>query len=92
MAAAVAADDVAESFGDDGPLEVEAVEEPSRVAGVAASETSYVGTEPWVVLVRNVEPERRYYVVVAPDGEIVGHIETSLLEWEMMFLRPTGDA
>jgi hypothetical protein len=36
MAAAVAADDVAEFFGDDGPLEVEAVEEPSSIAGVAA--------------------------------------------------------
>jgi hypothetical protein len=90
MAAAVAADDVANSFGDLGPLEVEAVEEPSGIMGVPVSETSYVGTEPWVVLLRNAEAERRYYVVVAPDGEIMGRIETPLLEWETMFLRPSG--
>lgn len=58
--------------------------------GVPASETSYVGTEPWVVLLRNTEAARRYYVVVAPDGEIMGHIETPLLEWETMFLQPPG--
>lgn len=92
MAAAVAADDVANSFGDRGPLEVEAVEEPSGIMGVPASETSYVGTEPWVVLLRNVEAAQRYYVVIAPNGEIMGRIETPLLEWETMFLRPlAGD-
>jgi hypothetical protein len=88
MAAAVAADDVANSFGDRGPLEVEAVEEPSSIAGVPAIETSYVGLEPWVVLLRNVAAERRYYVIVAPNGEIMGRIVTPFLEWEKGYLRP----
>jgi hypothetical protein len=91
MAAAVAADHVASTLGDPGPLEVEGVEEPSSIAGAPAIETSYVGFEPWVVLLRNVQAERRYYVVVAPDGEVMGDITTPLLEFEAMFLRPVGD-
>jgi hypothetical protein len=85
-AAAVAADHVANTYDEAGPLEVEAVEEPSGIAGIPVSEVSYVGIEPWVVLLRNVEQERRYYVVVAPDGQIMGDIRTPFLEWEEAYL------
>jgi hypothetical protein len=89
-AAAVAADHVASAFHDEGPLEVEAVEEPSSIAGLPVSEVSYAGDQPWVVLLRNAAAERRYYVVVAPDGEIMGSLDTPILEPEGYFLRP-GD-
>lgn len=89
-AAAIAADLVRREFGDNGQIEIEAVEEPSGIAGSEPIEISYVGLEPWVVLMRSVEGKRRYYVIVAPDGEILGWIETPLLEWEVMFLQPGG--
>jgi hypothetical protein len=92
MAAAVAADTVGSSFDERGPLVIEAVEEPSSIAGVAVFDLGYVGAEPWVVLLRNEESERRYYVIVAPDGEIMGAIQTSLLEFERMFLRPANES
>jgi hypothetical protein len=91
-AAAIAADEISEKFGEEGPLEIEAVEEPSGIAGQDPIEISYVGLEPWVVLLRSIERKRRYYVIVAPDGEILGRIETPLLEWEEMFLQPGGFA
>ena len=91
MAAAVAANHVASTFDETEPLTVEAVEEPSSIAGVKVFDLSYVGAEPWVVLLRNDETERRYYVVVAPGGEIMGAIETNLLEFEKMFIRRPED-
>lgn len=84
-AALVAADDVAEAFGEEGPLEVEAVEEPSSIAGRPVSELSYVGVEPWIVLLRNVEREVRYLVVVNPDGVIAGRLRLPFLDFEGMF-------
>jgi len=88
VAIAVAADDVRTEFGDEGQLEVEAVEEPSTIGGGEPSEISYVGVEPWIVLLRNVEVEARYIVVVAPDGDVMNRMKTSLLPWEKEFLRP----
>jgi hypothetical protein len=90
LAASLAADDVAEAFGEPGPLVVEAVEEPSSIAGWEVTELSYVGIEPWIVLLLNVERQARYIVVVNPDGQIAGRLATPLLEWEPMFLHPGG--
>lgn len=84
-AALVAAADVAEEFDEQGPLEVEAVEEPSSIAGRPVSELSYVGVEPWIVLLRNVEREVRYVVVVNPDGTIAGRLRLPFLDFEGMF-------
>jgi hypothetical protein len=88
MAAAVAADAVAREFGSDGALEVEAVEEPSSIAGIPISEISYVGFEPWIVLLRHIGRRSRYVVVVEPAGGISGLIESPLSEWEVLFFHP----
>jgi hypothetical protein len=81
----LAAADVAEQFEEQGPLEVEAVEEPSSIAGRPVSELSYVGVEPWIVLLRNVGAEVRYIVVVNPDGAIAGRLRLPFLDFEAMF-------
>jgi hypothetical protein len=86
-AAALAGAAVAEEFDEAGPLEVEAVEEPSSIAGWTVSELSYVGLEPWIVLLRNMNAEVRYVVVVLPDGSIAGQLRIPFLEFEAMFLR-----
>jgi hypothetical protein len=88
LAAAIAAEDVVASFEEEGPLEVEAVEEPSSIAGVPTQETGYVGIEPWLVLLRNAESQRRYYVVVSPDGEVLGRIETDFMPYEKLYMQP----
>jgi hypothetical protein len=85
-AAALAAADVAEQFGEEGPLEVEAVEEPSNIAGQPATEFSYVGLEPWIVLLRNMIEQVRYVIVVLPDGSIAGRLRVPFLEFEAGYL------
>ena len=87
-AAYAAAGAVVEEFGEQDELVVEAVEEPSAIAGHDVSELSYTGIEPWVVLLRRDQTLRRYVVVVAPDGEIDGLIETPMREWEPGYLLP----
>ena len=89
VAAGLAAADVAEHFDEPGPLEVEAVEEPSAIAGHEVTELSYTGLEPWIVLLRNMEAEVRYLVVVLPDGRIVGRLRVPFLEHEAGFLPPS---
>lgn len=84
MAAALAADHIARQHAGDNRLEIEAVEEPSAIAGRPVSELSYVGAEPWLVLARSRGGRARFYVVVAPDGSIVGVLRTPLLEWEQL--------
>lgn len=86
-AAYLAVAEVAARFGEEDSLELEAVEEPSTIAGIQISELSYVGLEPWIVLLRNREKQKRYVVVVsAMGGDILGAIDTPLGEWEAMFL------
>jgi hypothetical protein len=90
-AAALAADDIAQNFGDEGPFEIQAVEEPSGIAGAPPTAISYVGYEPWVVFRRNFERGRRYVVVVEPDGTVSGRIESPLSEYESLS-RPEPDS
>lgn len=87
-AALVAAVHVSSEFGEVGSLRVEAVEEPSGIAGWEVTELSYVGVEPWIVLLRNDEAEVRYLVVVMPDGRISGSLRIPFLPFESLFLRP----
>jgi hypothetical protein len=89
VAAALAAADVGEHFEERGPLEVEAVEEPSSVAGHEVTELSYTGLEPWIVLIRNMEAEVRYIVVVLPDGVIAGRLTVPFLPFEAGYLPPS---
>jgi hypothetical protein len=89
-AAAAAADHVSRTYGDAGPLEVEAVQEPTAIGGRAPPEISYHGIEPWVVLLRNQEKAVRYIVVVAPDGNVMGALQVEMLEWERLYLPPGG--
>ena len=85
-AAYLAVAEVAERFGEQDALEVEAVEEPSVISGREITELSYVGVEPWIVLLRNRDQLRRYVVVVASDGKILGAMRTAMGEWEQVFL------
>jgi hypothetical protein len=89
VAAGLAAADVAENFVEAGPLEVEAVEEPSSIAGHDVTELSYTGLEPWIVLLRNMDAEVRYIVVVLPDGTIAGRLQVPFLPFEAGYLRPS---
>jgi hypothetical protein len=82
-AAAIAADDITRSFGDDGLLEIQAVEEPSGIAGGPVHEISYVDFEPWIVLARSSVRQMRYVVVVEPNGEVAGRIKSPLSDWEL---------
>jgi hypothetical protein len=91
-AAALAVAEVAESFGEDEGLEIEAVEEPSSITGREVSELSYVGVEPWIVLLMNRERRVRYVVVVASDGEILSTSRTPMGESEEIFLLPPEDS
>jgi hypothetical protein len=88
-AALVAADHVTRRYYDSGPLEVEAIEEPSSIAGWGETETSYHGLEPWVVLFVNRERGCRYVVLMRPNGEIMGDIAADFLEYEGVYLRPS---
>jgi hypothetical protein len=90
-AALLAVAEVAERFGGDNDLELEAVEEPSSIAGGEISELAYVGLEPWIVLLRDREKLRRYVVVVSGRGEVLGALDTPIEEWEAMFLPEPGE-
>jgi hypothetical protein len=90
-AAALAAAEVAERYAENGPLEIEAVEEPSSIAGQSVSELSYVGVEPWIVFLRRREQNVRYLVVVAPGGEVLGSLQTPMGEFEHIYLPDVRD-
>lgn len=91
-AAYLAVGEVAERFGQGDPVEIEAVEEPSSIAGQDVSELSYVGLEPWVVLLRDRARLVRYVVVVAATGDILGSMKTPMDEWEHMYLPPPEES
>jgi len=92
-AAYLAIAEVAEHHEPSEWFEVEAVEEPSSIAGANASELSYVGLEPWIVLLRNPERTYRYIVVVASNGEVEGVSKSAISEWErLLFLPPPEES
>ncbi|HEX3680756.1 MAG TPA: hypothetical protein VHU90_13625, partial [Galbitalea sp.] len=61
-AAALAADHVYKLGSASQQLVVEAVEEPSSIAGWPPTELSYVGLEPWIVLLLDHAQKTRYVV------------------------------
>ena len=71
-AALVAVAYVAETTGETGILDVEAVEEPSTIAGRVVTELSYVEIEPWLVSLLDEKRTTRYIVGVSPDGTVLG--------------------
>jgi hypothetical protein len=91
-AAALAVAEIGLRFSDRDRLEIEAVEEPSSISGGGVSELSYVGLEPWVVLLRNREARIRYLVIVGPDGEILGALNTTMNGFEELFLPPAEES
>jgi hypothetical protein len=91
-AAYLAVAEVADRFGQESAVEIEAVEEPSSIAGGDILELSYVGAEPWVVLLRDRTAQTRYVVVVSASGEVLGSMKTAMGEWEAMFLPPADDS
>jgi hypothetical protein len=88
-AALLAAAHVAESYDEGGPLEVEAVEEPSAIAGKDITETGYVLLESRIVLLRNTARRVRYVAVVMPDGIISGALQVPFVLNEEVYLDPS---
>ena len=80
LAAALAAEHVAREFADAGPFTLEAADEPSSLGGHEASELSYVGIEPWIVLLRGEGDKNRYTVVMEADGRVGGALQTPIEE------------
>lgn len=85
MAGLLSIEDVLERHPDIGPLEMEAVEEPSSIAGLPVQELSYVGLEPWLVLLVDRAKTRRFLVAVNPDGQIAGRMDLNMNEFEKLY-------
>jgi hypothetical protein len=91
-AAALIAIDYLLSVEDPEELFIQAVDEPSSLAGFESPESNYVGIEPWVVLLIDPILETRYVVVVRPNGEVRGHMRTPMEDVERDYLpRPTDE-
>ena len=87
-AAFVAMDHIVSEGYESGIVDVEAVEEPSTLAGGTASEISYVGFEPWLVSLLNEHRTVRYLVAISPAGQVLGMMQIPMSELESMFVFP----
>jgi hypothetical protein len=89
MAALLAVQDVLDSYPD-ARLAIEAVEEPSSIAGHSSMELNYVGIEPWIVLLVDPHEEKRYVVAVASNGKVKASMELEYEEFESFYptIRP----
>ena len=86
LAGLVAIDHVLSTYkGEDGPLDIEAVEEPSSVRGMPSPEPNYVGIEPWLVLLQNGPRTARYVVAVRADGSVASSMAVPMEEFESLF-------
>ena len=85
-AALVAAEDVARDAPSDSKLWLESAEEMSAAAGRPLTELSYVGADPWLVFVVDLDRNLRYVRIVSPSGDIVGRTTTSPNELERLYL------
>jgi hypothetical protein len=61
-----------------GELMLDAVDEPTAMAGRESPEANYVDIEPWVVLLVDPLNQMRYVVIVSPSGAIRGHMKTPM--------------
>jgi hypothetical protein len=84
-AAALAAIYVLEETEEHGVLDTEAVLEPSTLRGERATESSYVGLEPWIVSLLNEPRSKRYLVAVSSQGGIDGLITLPVGRFESMY-------
>jgi hypothetical protein len=66
-------------------LDVEAVAEPSALAGRPPTELSYVGVEPWLVALVNADRSSRYVVAVGSDGEILSWMKMPMGQMESFY-------
>jgi hypothetical protein len=87
-AALLAIDHILSDGAEDGILDVEAVEEPSSFGGRSLTEISYVGADPWIVLLLNESRTRRYLVAVSPDGWILGAMGLPVDEIQRAYFPP----
>ena len=65
---------------------IESIEEPSSIAQAPFMELSYTGIEPWIVIAVDRSNLNRHIIVVSPEGDIRGHLQVSLEEWESTYL------
>lgn len=59
-------------------LLIEAVEEPTSIAGYHSPEINYVDIEPWLVFLVDFDKEVRHIVTLSAQGEILGHMSIPL--------------
>jgi hypothetical protein len=85
-AAALAVQYVIEQGIEEDVLDVEAIEEPSALAGRAVTETSYTGFEPWLVSLLTSDRSTRYLVAIAPEGSVLDSMRLPVGELERHFL------
>ncbi len=64
---------------------LEAVEEPSSIAGRESPEMNYVGIEPWIVFLVDVRAQVRYVVAVSSDGQIMGSVRMPFQKLEAYY-------
>lgn len=92
MAGLLAIEDVLERYPGLGQLEMEAIEEPSAIAGIPVQEVSYVGLEPWLVFLVDEAKSKRFVVAVNPDGQIVGRMDLDMNEFEKIYWQSPWNA
>ncbi len=85
-AALIALEDVARDAPAGARLWLETAEEVSTVAGRPISELNYVGADPWLIFLVDLDHDLRYIRVVSPEGEVVGRVTTPLAELERLYL------
>ena len=64
------------------PFLIEAVEEPTSIAGVTSPELNFVGIEPWLVFLVDLEGGVRWIIAVSSAGQVVGQMRIPLQELE----------
>jgi hypothetical protein len=65
-----------------GPLDTEAIEEPSYLSAGGVAGLSYAADQPWIVVLVSASLTHRYIVVVMPDGSIAGAVRVPLTKIE----------
>ena len=90
-AAYLAVAEIAERFGEKGPLEVEAVEEPSSIAG-RSSELSYVGLNLGGSAAQRKDRKRYCRRDESRGGDVLGSWRLEMDEYEEMFLPPPKES
>jgi len=81
-AALIAADTIARLEVGSHPFLIEAVEEPTSIAGVTSPELNFVGIEPWLVFLVDLEGGVRWIIAVSSAGQVVGQMRIPLQELE----------